>query len=143
MTPSASGQLAMTSSASGHLAMTQSASGVLRGGRASVPYAQLGNPGNPRSFSLKIKFSKHKNKVDFNLHWYHKYLRSWRIHDILGWIRIWIRGSMPLTNGSGSGCGSGSCFFVIDLSKMPTKTIFFKSFFANYFLRVHVHHFQR
>jgi hypothetical protein len=28
-----------------------------------------------------------------------------RIHDILGWIRI--RGSMPLTNGS----GSGSCYF--------------------------------
>jgi hypothetical protein len=27
-----------------------------------------------------------------------------RIHDILGWIRI--RGSMPLTNGS----GSGSCY---------------------------------
>ncbi len=31
-----------------------------------------------------------------------------RIHDILVWIRIWIRGSMPLTNGSGSGLGSGS-----------------------------------
>jgi hypothetical protein len=30
-----------------------------------------------------------------------------RIHDILVWIRIWIRGSMPLTNGS----GSGSCYF--------------------------------
>jgi hypothetical protein len=27
-----------------------------------------------------------------------------RIRDILVWIRIWIRGSMPLTNGSG--CGS-------------------------------------
>jgi hypothetical protein len=25
-----------------------------------------------------------------------------RIHDILGWSRIRIRGSMPLTNGSGS-----------------------------------------
>ncbi len=38
-----------------------------------------------------------------------------RIHDILAWIRIririWIRGYMPLTNGSGSGCGSGSCYF--------------------------------
>jgi hypothetical protein len=31
-----------------------------------------------------------------------------RIHDILGWIRI--LGSMPLTNGSGSGFGSGSCY---------------------------------
>jgi hypothetical protein len=34
-----------------------------------------------------------------------------RIHDILGWIliRIWIRGSMPLTNGFGF--GSGYCYF--------------------------------
>ncbi len=33
-----------------------------------------------------------------------------RIHGILVWIRIriWIRGSMPLTNGSGSGFGFGS-----------------------------------
>ena len=36
------------------------------------------------------------------------FLAVLRIHDILVWIRIriWIRGSMPLTNGSGSGCGS-------------------------------------
>jgi hypothetical protein len=27
-----------------------------------------------------------------------------RIHDIYVWVRIWIRGSMPLTNGSGFGC---------------------------------------
>jgi hypothetical protein len=32
-----------------------------------------------------------------------------RIHDILVWIRI--RGSMPLTNGSGSASGSGSFYF--------------------------------
>jgi hypothetical protein len=32
-----------------------------------------------------------------------------RIHDILVWIRIWIRGSLPLTNGSG--CGSRSFYF--------------------------------
>ncbi len=34
-----------------------------------------------------------------------------RIHDILVWIRIriWIRGSMPLTNGS----GSGSCYVLL------------------------------
>ena len=31
------------------------------------------------------------------------------IHDILRWIRIRIRGSMPLTNGSGF--GFGSCYF--------------------------------
>jgi hypothetical protein len=30
-----------------------------------------------------------------------------RIHDILGWIRIRILGSMLLTNGS----GSGSCYY--------------------------------
>jgi hypothetical protein len=36
-----------------------------------------------------------------------------QIHDILMWIRIRIRGSIPLTNGSGfgSGCGSGSFYF--------------------------------
>jgi hypothetical protein len=32
-----------------------------------------------------------------------------RIHDILEWIRI--QGSMPLTNGSGSGCESGFFYF--------------------------------
>ncbi len=39
------------------------------------------------------------------------YNAVFRIHDFLVWIRI--RGSMPLTNGSGSGCGfrSGSCYF--------------------------------
>jgi hypothetical protein len=61
-----------------------------------------------------------------------------RIHDILVWIqgnriRIWIRGSMPLTNGSGfgsgSGCGSGSCYFVIDLQD-ANKKIFFYNFFC-------------
>jgi hypothetical protein len=43
-----------------------------------------------------------------------------RIHDILVWIRIriWIRGSMPLTNGSGS-------------------------FSPYYFLKVHLHHFSK
>ncbi len=33
--------------------------------------------------------------------------------------------------------------FVIDLPKMPTKTSFFKTFLAYYFLKIHVHHFQR
>ncbi len=40
-----------------------------------------------------------------------------RIHDILGWIRI--RGSMPLTSGSGS--GSGSCYFRHLTFKIPAK----------------------
>jgi hypothetical protein len=33
--------------------------------------------------------------------------------------------------------------FVNDLPKMPTKTNKKKSFFAYYFLKVHVHHFPR
>ncbi len=42
-----------------------------------------------------------------------------RIHDILVWIRIWIRGSMPLTNGS----GSGSFYFIIDFQDANKKLI--------------------
>jgi hypothetical protein len=46
-----------------------------------------------------------------------------RIHDILGWIRIRIRGSMPLTNESRS--GSGSWIQILLFSsltfKMPAK----------------------
>ncbi len=46
-----------------------------------------------------------------------------RIHDILGWIRI--RGSMPLTNGSGFGSGYGSWIRILLFSsltfKMPAK----------------------
>jgi hypothetical protein len=41
------------------------------------------------------------------------FLAVLRIHDILLWIRIRIRGSMPLTNGSGS--GSDPSIFTIDL----------------------------
>ncbi len=37
------------------------------------------------------------------------YISVLRIHDILVWIRFRIRGSMPLTNGSGFGSGS-FCF---------------------------------
>ncbi len=43
-----------------------------------------------------------------------------RIHDILGWIRI--RGSMPLTNGSGFGSGSWIRILLSSLTfKMPPK----------------------
>ncbi len=52
-----------------------------------------------------------------------------RIHDILGWIRIWICGSMPLTNGSGSGCGSGSCYFRHWPSQDANKKLVFKKVF--------------
>ncbi len=67
-----------------------------------------------------------------------------RIHDILGWIRIWIRGSMPLTNGSGfgSGCGSGSFYFrhwpsrgqqKINLKKSFLHITFLNSTFTSFF----------
>ncbi len=45
-----------------------------------------------------------------------------RIHDILVWIRI--RGSMPMT------CGSGSCYFHHWPSKRQQKTNFNKKFFC-------------
>jgi hypothetical protein len=44
-----------------------------------------------------------------------------RIHDILGWIRIRIRGSMPLTNGSGSGSWIRILLFSLLTFKMPAK----------------------
>ncbi len=46
-----------------------------------------------------------------------------RIHDILGRIRIRIRGSMPLTN------GSGSCYFRHPPSRCQQKTKFLTQFF--------------
>ncbi len=66
-----------------------------------------------------------------------------RIHDILGWIRIRIRGSMPLTN------GSGSWIWILLFSsltfKMPAKkTRFFYTIFSAYdFLKLHLHHFSK
>ncbi len=47
-----------------------------------------------------------------------------RIHDILGWIRI--RGSIPLTNVS----GSGSCYFRHWPSRCQQKTNFLHNFFC-------------
>jgi hypothetical protein len=46
-----------------------------------------------------------------------------RIHDILGWIRNRIRGSMPLINGSGSG------YFRHGPSRCQQKTNFLTQFF--------------
>jgi hypothetical protein len=71
-----------------------------------------------------------------------------RIHDILGWIRIRIPGSMPLTNGSGSGFGSGSWVRILLFSsltfKVPAKNKFFNTIFSSYyFLRLHFHHFSK
>ncbi len=47
-----------------------------------------------------------------------------RIHDILGWIRIRILGSMPLTN------GSGSCYIRHWPSRCQQKTNFWTQFFC-------------
>ncbi len=65
-----------------------------------------------------------------------------RIHDILGWIwiRIRIRGSMPLTNGSGSWIRI--LLFSSLTFKMPAKNNFFLHT-AYYFLKVHLHHFSK
>jgi hypothetical protein len=49
-----------------------------------------------------------------------------RIHDILGWIRIWIRGSILLTNGSRSGCRS--CYFRHWPSQNANKKLITKIF---------------
>jgi hypothetical protein len=58
-----------------------------------------------------------------------------RIHNILVWIRIriLIRGSMPLTNGSGSGVGS--FYFHHWPSRCEQKTNFKKVFLHSTFLR--------
>jgi hypothetical protein len=55
-----------------------------------------------------------------------------RIHDIL--VSIRIRGSMPLTYGSGFGS------YFQDANK---KQICLKRFSAYYFLKVHLHHFSK
>jgi hypothetical protein len=61
-----------------------------------------------------------------------------RIHNILVWI--WVRGSMPPTNGS----GFGSCYFRHWSSTRQQKTNFSKkSFSAYYFLKVHLPHFSK
>jgi hypothetical protein len=69
-----------------------------------------------------------------------------RIHDILEWIWIRIRGSMPLTNGSGSWFGSWIRILLFSslTLKMPTKNNFCLNIFsAYYFLKVHIHNFPK
>ncbi len=56
-----------------------------------------------------------------------------RIHDILGWIRVRIRGFIPLTNGSGSWIqilDPDPAIFVIDLQDASKKLIFLTQFFC-------------
>jgi hypothetical protein len=67
------------------------------------------------------------------------FLSVFRIHEILEWIRIRIRGSIHLTSGS----GSGSCYFRHCLQDASKKLIFYTIFSAYYFLKVHLHHFSK
>ncbi len=53
-----------------------------------------------------------------------------RIHYVLVQIRIWIRGSAALTN--------GSCFFVSDFQLSRRQKKIFANFFAYYLFRVHL-----
>jgi hypothetical protein len=66
--------------------------------------------------------------------WYYLVLLTvFRIHDILGWIRI--RGSMPLINGSGSWIlDLDPAIFVIDLQDASKKLIFNPIFSAYYII---------
>ena len=67
-----------------------------------------------------------------------------RIHDILGWIRIRILGAMLLTNGSGSGSWIRILLFSSLTFKMQAKNQFFNTIFSDYyFLKVHLHHFSK
>jgi hypothetical protein len=53
-----------------------------------------------------------------------------RIHDILVWIWIRIRGSMPLTNGSGLGSWIRILLFSSLTFKMPAKKLILTQFFC-------------
>jgi hypothetical protein len=55
-----------------------------------------------KRFSRKDRKSRHTTTEAEH---YQQHTSALRIHEIL--VRIWIRGSIPLTNGS----GSGSCCF--------------------------------
>jgi hypothetical protein len=74
-------------------------------------------------------------KRDFcELRWIQVLESVFRIHGILVWIRIWIRirirGSMPLTN------GSGSCYFRHRPSRYQHKTNLKIKFFCLLLLEV-------
>ncbi len=61
-----------------------------------------------------------------------------RIRDVLLLVQIRILGSVSLTNGSGFGSDSRSCYFCVDLQDSNNKN--FLSFFTYYFLKLHLHH---
>ncbi len=69
--------------------------------------------------------------TDAECWWLVDWKAVFRIHDILVWI--WIRGSIPLTNGSGF--GFGSCYFRHWPSRRQQNTSFKKVFllFTSFF----------
>ncbi len=67
----------------------------------------------------------------------------YRIHDILVWIWIRVHGSMPLTNGSGSGFIRGLLFYVIDLQEINQEISFLNVFLLFTFWRYIYITFQR
>ncbi len=80
--------------------------------------------------------------TDINLNIFFPLFLITRVPDpwhFVVWIRI--RGSMPLTNGSGSGFDPDPVIFVIDLQ--DKKLIFTKRFCAYNYLKVHLHHFSK
>jgi hypothetical protein len=88
--------------------------------------AQAGEGGGARSPTFTIVTITYKVAVHApaqraeTLTLFHLYQPMLRIHDILVWIQIRIRGSMLLTNGSGF--GSGPCCFRSSLTfNTPTK----------------------
>ncbi len=87
-------------------------------------------------------------KIDVTRYMFHKNSVSFRavlrIHDILVWIRI--RGSMPLTNGSGFGSGYWIrilLFSSLTCKMLTKKTNLKNSFSAYYFWKVHLHYFSK
>jgi hypothetical protein len=58
------------------------------------------------------------------------------IHDILVWVRIRIRESMPLTIGSGFGSGSGSWIRILPVCHWPARCQQKTNFLTQLFLLV-------
>jgi hypothetical protein len=69
---------------------------------------------------------------------YFLFFEVFRIHDILVWILIWIRGSMPLSYGSES--GFGSCYFRHgpSSSRCQQKTNLKKDFLLTFWRRIYI-----
>jgi hypothetical protein len=82
-------------------------------------------PQNPQLWVTALQYVASSEGAEIPPHHFKAVLR---IHYILGWIRIriWILGSMPLTDGS----RSGSCILVIDLQDASKKLIFYYNFFC-------------